>query len=267
MSCEFVWYFAIGSMINPISLKAREIVPAESCPAILKDFNIDFFGSAGMATAKRSLGESFHGVAHRITMSELLALDKLESVYDRHLVTLDLYDGRHLEGWVYIKQDIDFATNNPPSERYMSIITSGCEHFGVNVEYINYLKSLKVVPRRKAPEFRAYPLPEGLPTWTIEQVREGSGEEGKPLYFALNGKVLEFVGDETAFPFSIIKNIAREGNGEISMAKNLYDPYYGIPEKLEDFKREHCAAIEDQIYQTAADKLKVIALFTQSYAD
>jgi hypothetical protein len=31
---------------------------------------------------------------------------------------------------------------------------------------------------------------DGLPTWTIEQVAEGTGRLGKPLYFAVNGKVV-----------------------------------------------------------------------------
>ena len=32
---------------------------------------------------------------------------------------------------------------------------------------------------------------------------------------------------------------------EFWYSKNLYEPLYGTPEKIEDFTREHCAMIED----------------------
>jgi hypothetical protein len=33
------------------------------------------------------------------------------------------------------------------------------------------------------------------------------------------------------------------------MARNLYEPIYGTPERIEDFTREHCAYIEDWNYK------------------
>ena len=46
-----VWYFAIGSMMNPTSMKARDLHPIKSMPAILQDCLLEFFGSEGMAKA------------------------------------------------------------------------------------------------------------------------------------------------------------------------------------------------------------------------
>ena len=46
-----VWYFAIGSMMNPVSLANREIFPIESKPAEILDYKIGFFGQLGMAEA------------------------------------------------------------------------------------------------------------------------------------------------------------------------------------------------------------------------
>lgn len=45
------WYFAIGSMMNPISLANRNIVPVESKPGELLDYKLYFFGNFGMAEA------------------------------------------------------------------------------------------------------------------------------------------------------------------------------------------------------------------------
>ena len=39
------WYFAIASMMNLISLKARKLVPKKSIPGELQDFELIFYGS------------------------------------------------------------------------------------------------------------------------------------------------------------------------------------------------------------------------------
>ena len=85
-------YFAIGSMMNPISLKGRNLVPLESRPAELLDHKIEWFGAEGMATATPTPGESIHGVAHLMTEEDMLELDKIEMVYDRNEATCKYYD-------------------------------------------------------------------------------------------------------------------------------------------------------------------------------
>ena len=57
-----VWYFAIGSMMNPTSLMQRSITPLESKPAELLDFELEFSGAMGFAEAVPAPGCSFHGV-------------------------------------------------------------------------------------------------------------------------------------------------------------------------------------------------------------
>lgn len=73
-------YFAIGSMMNKISLNARGIFPVESKPAIIQDFALAFKGDAGMATAVPTPGSSFHGVIHTITEKEMNVLDQIEMI-------------------------------------------------------------------------------------------------------------------------------------------------------------------------------------------
>jgi hypothetical protein len=46
-------------------------------------------------------------------------------------------------------------------------------------------------PRTKVADFKKWERPDGLPTWTMKEVESGTGLEGKPMYVALNGAVLE----------------------------------------------------------------------------
>ena len=75
------WYFAIGSMMNPMSLKNRKVVPKESKPAELLDHRLYFFGPLGMAEAIPDEGYNFHGVLHRVDDKTMSELDKIEFGY------------------------------------------------------------------------------------------------------------------------------------------------------------------------------------------
>ena len=77
---KYEYYFAIASMMNMTSINNREIFPAESYPAVCLDYCLVWAGG-GMANAFPVDGESFHGVVHKITEDEMLALDKIESSY------------------------------------------------------------------------------------------------------------------------------------------------------------------------------------------
>ena len=50
------------------------------------------------------------------------------------------------------------------------------------------------------------------------------------------------------------------------ISKLLYEPIYGAPERIEDFKREHCAYIEDSVQRLIKNDpkfqtyIKVVAL-------
>ncbi len=53
---DTVWYFAIGSMINPNSLANRSLSPLVSVPGEALDHKIYFFGSSGFAEAIPAVG-------------------------------------------------------------------------------------------------------------------------------------------------------------------------------------------------------------------
>ena len=73
-------------------------------------------------------------------------------------------------------------------------MTEGAEHYGVKPEYIQWLKNHEQVPRKTLEEMKSYPLPDDAPTMSFEEVQKNTGENGGPIYFALNGKVMQFVG-------------------------------------------------------------------------
>jgi len=102
-----VWYFAIGSMMNPISLKGRALAPVQSVPAELLDCELQFFGPEGMAKAVTKEGTSFHGVLHLMTAEDMAKLDKIEGVdsgfYERTQVKAKLYDGKVQPCTVYME--------------------------------------------------------------------------------------------------------------------------------------------------------------------
>ena len=98
-----IWYFAIGSMVNPVSLRNRNIFPLESRPAELLDHNLNFFGSIGVAEAVVEEGASFHGVLHQLDAATMEKLDTLERDYVKKTATARCYDGTLIECLVYCR--------------------------------------------------------------------------------------------------------------------------------------------------------------------
>ena len=48
----YMWYFAIGSMINNVGLNARGIIAKKTLPAEIIDFELTFFSANGVACAE-----------------------------------------------------------------------------------------------------------------------------------------------------------------------------------------------------------------------
>ena len=86
-------YFAIGSMMNPISLSARGIKPIQSRPAILLDYELRFFSVMGYAVAKPSKGKrNFHGVIHTVSDADMKTLHEIEHIYEPKQAIAELYN-------------------------------------------------------------------------------------------------------------------------------------------------------------------------------
>jgi hypothetical protein len=252
---ETVKYFAIGSMMNPTSLGLREIYPTHSVPGELYGYKLVFQGAAGMGNVEEEKGAVAHGVLHTITPVEMLALDKIEMVYSRKTVDIHLYDGTVEKATVY---QFDLAKlkataplpYNPPSERYIDIITRGAKHYGVKQEFIDWLGTIKTVPRPDPKDFKKLPEPEDpTATMTVSELAKLTGDDGTDLHLAVNFKVLKFVGDRSnpAVQSSYDWQKARYAAKHITclMAKILYEPKYPVPSSVHEMSEEHRALIEN----------------------
>ena len=401
-----VWYFAIGSMVNPVSLRNRNIFPQESRPAELLDHNINFFGSIGVAEAVVEQGASFHGVLHQLDAATMEQLDTLERDYVKKTATARCYDGTLIECLVYCRphslsmcpdagtdavaadgvtkpiivnrvaaeeaevelssprrsesifqlgprsmslclsdlrikesgsegspapkvasvsmhsslsshrrlslENIDIGCfarlpccldngvgdgdeesssgggsdntptpakhtstclDQPPLERYLDIMISGCEHFGVSEEYIEFLRNHESQPRPTPGELHSFgEPPKGAPTYTLQEVEQCDGRDGWPLLITFCGRVMECSLDRNSKDWKEFVEIHKQVGhvGELYISKVAYDPKYGVPERLEDFTQEHANYLEDLMlrYMTFTglpDVWQPIGLFDQTY--
>ncbi|CAF4816255.1 unnamed protein product, partial [Rotaria sp. Silwood2] len=104
---KFVWYFAMGSMMNPISLFLRDILPLMSYPAKCLNYKIVFRPSMGMADIEPCSEGEIHGVVHLLSDEQMRRLDAIEAIYHRIVVnSINYQEQTHL---VYIyKMNIDY---------------------------------------------------------------------------------------------------------------------------------------------------------------
>lgn len=237
---DMFWYFAIGSMMSPISMENRGIVPLESAPGELIDYELLFTGGMGFAEAKKSIGSSFHGVLHLVDKDTMDRLDKLEIAYTRVNGTAHMYDGRTVTATVYTKDSSSkYQENNPPHQRYLDVMIEGAKHFKVHQDHIDLLEKQQCIPRPMPHEFKSVAtLPAGSPLLTYEEdVLPYNGTDMPQLRLAVNGKVMEINIDDAKDQALIQRslNIYKQYGQRLEMvfSRVLYDPVYGCPEKLE----------------------------------
>ena len=242
---KYVYYFAIGSMMNIVSITNRKVFPVESFPAEALNHILEFGGKLGMGLATPKEGESFHGVVHKLTDTHMRLLDTIERGYARTPITCRKYDGTEMTAYIYTDGNgsFDRSADKPPSERYINIMTDGAKMFGVKQSHIDWLTNHEQVPRKDPADFLSWEVPEGVPTWTMQEIREAK------MHYALNGKVFkrEFLNktpDLTQF------KKGREGRHvEMIIQMMLYEPKYGTHKTIEEFQPEHRAWVEDFCYQ------------------
>ena len=135
-------------------------------------------------------------------------------------------------------------------------MTEGAAYFKVDPKYIDWLNSLEQQPRRKPEEFEAYELPEDAPTMTLQEMQAGTGKDDAPIYCSVNGKVLQYLPaeeNEKVRGFVMALNAGKQL--DLEMPKLLYDPKYGVKEKIEDMTPEHMAYVEDLLFSRDAKKM------------
>jgi AIG2-like family len=252
---EDTWYFAIGSMMLPMSYELRNFHPKESTAAELLDYRFGFFGPEGFAEAIPSVGDSLHGVLHRCTKQQMEALDKIEVGYIRRTGQARPY-GKNLNGekggpvnaTVYgrphgTNKDEE---NRPPQERYLEILIAGAQHFGIDPDYIQFLKENDCQPRVLPADFQSIGDPPPGKRFTNCPVSTNGS-----ACFCLNGKVFQMTFPPDNYHGHFYTNMLKNYgyHFEIGMSQLSYDPKYGYVKDIKNCTPEHSAYIEDKFYR------------------
>lgn len=255
---KFVWFFSMGSLMNPISLYLRNITPIMSYPAKCLDYKMIFRGLNGMADIETCPGSELHGVVHLLSAEQMSSLDETELTYHRILIHSINYQSQSHMVYVY-KMKINNNLINLPSERYLDIIIKGCEYYQVQPEYINRLKTEQpVTPRKQLDAFRKFvDIPSDV-FYSIEELAQHNGSDPfLPLWVCVNGKILEYRGlpseDQSDYEiqkrtYTLIKSKFAGREAASVMARSLYEPMYKLSLNDEDLCEEQRAEIEDEIY-------------------
>ena len=252
---KFIWYLAIGSMINPISLYLRDLTPIISYPVVCPDYQLAFKGPNGMGDIEPCADGAFHGVVHLLPDEQMTLLDKLESLYQRIVVTAVDYQDKSRMVYAY-KMDSNNLAANHPTERYLDIIVKGCEYYNVRQEYINRLKQEQTVVPRKLPNtFQGFDQVPDNVFYSKEEIALRNGSSSTlPLWVCINGKVLEYGGlppaehpdyEQQRRFYSFFQPLFGGRVVDYGMAKALYEPLYKLPLSEEDLSDEHRAMLED----------------------
>ena len=254
----YLWYFAIGSMINPVSVHLRDLTPLVSYPGRCDNHQLVFRDHCGMADIEECPGMEFHGVVHLLPVEQMMRLDQVEHMYERMIVNITDYQGQSRLTYVYKMTllDDEERVKTLPTERYVDIIVKGCEHFGICSSYIDRLKyDQPVIPRKLAANYRTI---EDLPANTYfthdELVRHDGSDPTLPIWIAVNGKILEYEGLPTLdhsdyenqkrfYDFILSCFAGREVAHMIS--RTWYETMYRVPLNENDLSDEHRALAED----------------------
>ena len=133
----------------------KKVKVFEHCPAVLKGFKMVFslpglpFVEPGFGGLCRQEDEEVHGVAFKMDEESVARLDDKEAEsYTKEIVKLTAYDGRELEGYVYMSPTTEEWL---PSERYLGVLCKGARQAGLDPAYIEKLASLPVYRAEEQP--------------------------------------------------------------------------------------------------------------------
>ncbi|CAB9522818.1 Gamma-glutamylcyclotransferase [Seminavis robusta] len=251
----YVWYLAIGSMMLPQSYEVRGFHPKQSQAAELLDYRLGFFSCQGFAEAIPSPGDSLHGVMHLVSIEEMRELDKIEAGYIRRLGKARPYGkdcsttNELVDVTVYCRPEgaNKEEENKPPHERYLEILIAGAEHFGVDPNYIQFLKDHDRQPRTFPSQYLSFADPPVGKRFTKfpNQPNDGS------LLVCLNGKVIRISypldHEHRNFFFNMVQKYGH--HFEVGMSQIALDIKLGCIKDMKDCTPELSAYIEDRHYR------------------
>ena len=254
----YIWYFAIGSMINPISIYLRDLTPLVSYPARCPRYRLVFREPNGMADIDSCQETEFDGVVHLLPHEQMMRLDQVEHMYCRRLVTIVDYDERSHLVYVYKMNAHGERERSErlPTERYLDIIVKGCEHFGVRSLHIDRLKHHQAVVPRKSPTDleTIHGVPDDVYYTPDELAKRNGNDPLFPLWISVNGKILEHTGlppvecpdyDNHKRLHDFIRSYFAGREVTRAISRTWYEPMHQLPLKDDDLCHEHRTYAED----------------------
>lgn len=253
------YYVGIGSMMNPHSMSARDLVPLKSWPCRCTGFIRQFWGKMGMAEISEQEGGEFHAVLHELSDDDMRALDSMERGYIRKDIDCHLYDGTHIvgTGYQFDRAKLQVNAARPPSERYVDVMVQGMEHHGCLKSAIDELRNTPhQTPRRQPAEYQTIEVPleceDRVFTW--EEVEKSNGLDENKLRVVFNGKVMEFCepAEVDAGKVSQRYQLELENAGtDVTHigSKMMFDPLFPLVSSVEDMSPEHIAYNEDSYWR------------------
>jgi hypothetical protein len=150
---ESLWNFAYGSNMSAKKMRSRAgIQSLESCPGSLQHWRLTFHhrGVAWLEPSFASIvpehGHEVHGVLHRLTPQQWLALQVSEGVtsanhgYQPIPITVTNYRQQQVQAWAFISKPAQIRPTVPCSTRYRNLLIRGAQEHGIHSEYINFLQ-------------------------------------------------------------------------------------------------------------------------------
>eukprot|EP00775_Hariotina_reticulata_P008447 gene8447-8631_t len=253
------WYFAYGSMVNPVSLRRRGIIPEESIPGILHGYSLGFQLEVEVAAYQPYVDTtSSHSNTSRNSRGAVVSL--AEDAASNCVVTIGSEHSRSSSGdstppsslgksassiaakafivpqerLLALQQEHPEWHNSLPTERYITIITKGLRHFGADPSWIQGVAATPFTPNKKPEQYERIPLPAdpaSLRTFTSQELAAFRDKivDGKAIS-ALGSKVMEvdLSGRENGPYANIVKTHMTGHDHTYNLCMNLYDP--GLPE-------------------------------------
>ena len=177
---DTMWSFGYGSNMDVNALMTKKHVKViEHTAAVLKGHKLGFnlkgihHVEPAFAGLVESISDEVHGVAFCMTADSVAELDRTESGYNKKSVTLVSYDGRKLNGFVYMNKHPP-GPELLPSSRYLGVLVKGAKQAGLNAKYIEKLSSHPTYKANKATlaARKERPTPNKLKEISVEELAQ-----------------------------------------------------------------------------------------------
>mmetsp|Transcript_31403 Transcript_31403/g.85204 ORF Transcript_31403/g.85204 Transcript_31403/m.85204 type:complete len:524 (-) Transcript_31403:101-1672(-) len=266
---QAVWYFATGSMMNHVLVQGRHLKPIKSMPAQLMDFKLQFLGQSGFAANVPEPGASTHGVLHLMPAESMKQINEEERGYDRVSGTATCCDGSTISCTVYVvnpknlsaEEAAKIADAKPPAERYIDRLVEGAVHYGCAPEFVAWLRERPRVPRKPADRLLSLDAKAVAATWSLGDLERHRGPgEGDPWVIGLSGKVLQYVGPRGGKAKTRLMSWSGE-DVTLRLAREMYDPKYGMPQTPADISAELALVQEDKFITVWGGKQALLTMF------